>query len=215
MAKQPVTPVTRTAPPPPTVQGGPPHLSPRGNGNGFAPALSPAPLGAWPIPGDAPDLRTIVQAQAETIEEQEALLHAYQLTLSAALNPLPGTAAIGTGTATGNQLNVTAVTGTIVNGATVSDGVTVPSGTTILGQISGTTGGAGLYLTSAATTAAGTALTFTPPPPPSSWPTPTDAPTLNLIAQNQTAVIRVQTALMQHYQDLLNNSQTAPPPTGP
>lgn len=179
----------------------------------------------WPIAGDVPDLNAIVDDQAETIAAQEALLHAYQGVLNTAQNPVPGTAATATGTAAaspnGNQLTVSGtITGTIVIGATVADAgatTTIPAGTTIQGQISGTAGGAGVYLTNQATTAAATALKFTPPAPPAftGWPTPQDAPTLNQIVQTQTAVIRVQTALLQHYQDLLNISQTPAPPTGP
>jgi hypothetical protein len=174
----------------------------------------------WPIPGDVPDLNAIVQDQAETITAQEALLHAYQVVLNAAQAPVPGTVAHATGTALGNQLTLSAVTGVIGIGATVTptataDAALVPVGTTIQGQISGTTGGAGVYLTSQPTTASATGLTFTPLPTPSLWPTPQDAPTLNLIVQQQTAVIRTQTATLQHYQDLLNTSLTAAPPTGP
>lgn len=209
MAKQPIPAPPRSTPPP--------MMPAPTNGNGFTTAMNPVPSSVWPIPGDAPDLQAIIQAQAETIEQNEALLHGYQTDLNTAQNPPSPAPTTGTGTGNGTQLNVTAATGTIVRGAVVADtnNVTVPLGTTILGQISGTVGGAGLYLTNNPTTANGTALTFTAPPPPSSWPLPTDAPTLNLIVQNQTAVIRVQTALMQHYQDLLNNSQTTPPPTGP
>jgi hypothetical protein len=36
-----------------------------------------------------------------------------------------------------------------------------------------------------------------------------------LIAQDQTAVIRMQNALLQQYQSLLNDSATQPPATGP
>lgn len=180
-------------------------------------SASIAPMASWPIPGDAPDLRVIVEDQAATIEAQEALLHAYQGVLNTAQNPLPGTAATATGTATGNQLSLGNVVGTVVNGAVVTDGVTVPTTppTTILGQISGTTGGNGIYLTSAATTASNTPLTITPPPPASSWPTPTDAPTLMAIQQAQMAVLRNQSALLQQYQDLLAVSGTPAPPTGP
>lgn len=178
---------------------------------------------SWPIPGDAPDLLSIVNAQAATITDQEVLLHAYQGVLNAAQAPIAGTAATATGTAAaspnGNQLTVTTVTGIIKIGATVTDTgttTTVPANTVIQGQISGTTGGAGVYLTSNATTASATPLTFTPPPTPeTTWPAPTDAATLDLIVQSQTAVIRVQTALLQHYQDLLTISQTPAPPTGP
>jgi hypothetical protein len=181
--------------------------------------LAPMPTATtatWPIPGDAPDLRAIVEAQATTIADQAALLHAYQANLAAVQNPAPGTAATGTGTATGsNQLTVAApITGSIVAGAAIA-GTGVPAATTILGQISGTAGAAGVYLTSAALTIAGVALTFTPPPPASTWPTPTDAPTLMLIVQDQTTILRQQAALLQAYQSLLNDSETPAPPSGP
>jgi hypothetical protein len=73
-------------------------------------------------------------------------------------------AATGTGTSTGTtSLTMTAVTGTIMVGATVA-GTGVPSGTTIVSQQSGTTGGDGIYITSVATTLAGVALIITHPP---------------------------------------------------
>jgi hypothetical protein len=65
------------------------------------------------------------------------------------------------------------------------------------------------------TTLTNVALSITPGSSVSTWPTPQDAPTLSLISQQQTAVLRTQNALLQQYQDLLNTSQTAPPPTGP
>ena len=43
--------------------------------------LQPNPLvtgPVWPITGDAPDLQQIVQAQADTIQDQADLLGAYQ-----------------------------------------------------------------------------------------------------------------------------------------
>lgn len=63
-----------------------------------------------------------------------------------------------TATATGNQLAVTAVTGLISIGDTLA-GTGVPAGTTIIAQVSGTTGGAGTYTTSVATTAAAATVT--------------------------------------------------------
>lgn len=63
-----------------------------------------------------------------------------------------------TATGTGTSLVVTAVTGLISIGETIS-GTGVTAGTTILGQLSGTAGGAGTYTTSAATTAAGGTVT--------------------------------------------------------
>jgi hypothetical protein len=71
------------------------------------------------------------------------------------------TGAIGstfTATATGTSLAVTAVTGLISIGDTIA-GTGVPTGTTIVAQVSGTTGGAGTYTTSAVTTAAAATVT--------------------------------------------------------
>jgi hypothetical protein len=120
------------------------------------------------------------------------------------------TVATATGTATGTALAVTAVTGTIVVNARIS-GPGVPANTIVVNQISGTTGAAGSYTTNQATTASTAALAFTPPPPPPaimSWPLPQDPATLMQLLQNQTAVARTQAALISHYQDVLNTSQT-------
>jgi hypothetical protein len=62
-----------------------------------------------------------------------------------------------TGTGSGTNLTATAVTGTIYPGYLVS-GTGVPVGTTIVSQTSGTTGGAGVYVTSASTTAIAASL---------------------------------------------------------
>lgn len=73
------------------------------------------------------------------------------------------TASIGssfTGTGTGTSLVVTSVTGFISVGDIIS-GTGVPVGTTIVSQASGTTGGAGTYVTSVATTASSAAITAT------------------------------------------------------
>jgi hypothetical protein len=180
--------------------------------------LAPQPLTpttlTWPIAGDEPDLLTIVQAQALTVASQEALIDAYQKVLATAQLPPD---AHGTGTATGTSLVMTAVTGVILEGAVVTGtGIpAAPPNTVILEQTAGTEGGNGTYTTSQATTATGAALTFSPGGGPSPWPVPRDPDTLNAIVQAQTAVIRNQTALLQQYQDLLNVSQTAAPPTGP
>jgi hypothetical protein len=99
------------------------------------------------------------------------------------------------------------VAGVIAINAKVA-GAGVPAGTTIVSQQSGTTGGAGTYTTSAATTVSNGPLAFTPPTLAPTWPVPQDAPTLNTLVQNQTAVTRTQAALIQHYQDVLNTSQT-------
>jgi hypothetical protein len=63
-----------------------------------------------------------------------------------------------TATGSGTNLTVTSVTGLISIGDTIS-GTGVPAGTTILSQTSGTTGGAGVYVTSAATTASAATVT--------------------------------------------------------
>lgn len=72
-----------------------------------------------------------------------------------------GTGSIGatfTATGTGASLAVTAVTGLISIGDTIA-GTGVPTGTTIIAQVSGTTGGAGTYTTSVATTASAATVT--------------------------------------------------------
>ena len=66
-----------------------------------------------------------------------------------------------TGTGSGQYLTVTGVTGTIKSRQVII-GTGVPSGTTIVSQVSGTTGGAGVYFTSQATTASGASLTSSP-----------------------------------------------------
>ena len=66
-----------------------------------------------------------------------------------------------TGTASGTNLTVTAVTGYINAGTTIT-GTSIPAGTTILSQTSGTTGGAGIYVTSGSTSASATAVTGSP-----------------------------------------------------
>lgn len=62
-----------------------------------------------------------------------------------------------TGTGSGTNLTVTAVSGTIGIGDVI-DGTGVPAGTTLLSQTSGTPGGAGVYVTSIATTSVAAAL---------------------------------------------------------
>ena len=125
--------------------------------------------------------------------------------------PVSPVVATGTGASTGTTaLTMTAVAGTIAIGSTVS-GSGVPPSTSILAQQSGTAGSSGVYITSQPTTCNSVPLAFTPSPAAdieTAWPTPQDAPTLTLILQDQTAVIRTQTALIQHYQQLLNDSQT-------
>jgi hypothetical protein len=133
-----------------------------------------------------------------------------------AFTPPPAQVATGTGTGTATSLAVTAVTGTIAIQSKVA-GAGVPANTIILGQVSGTAGAAGTYTTSQPTTANASPLAFTAPPPPPAtpWPIPQDAVTLNTISQQQTAILRTQNALLQHYQDLLTTSGTTPPGTGP
>lgn len=63
-----------------------------------------------------------------------------------------------TATGSGVNLTVTSVTGVITPGDTIS-GTGVPVGTTIVSQTSGTTGGAGVYVTSVATTAGAATVT--------------------------------------------------------
>jgi len=63
-----------------------------------------------------------------------------------------------TATGTGTSLAVTALTGYLAVGDKIL-GTGVPAGTTIVAQVSGTTGAAGTYTTSAATTSAGNTVT--------------------------------------------------------
>ena len=63
-----------------------------------------------------------------------------------------------TGNGSGTNLTASAVTGVIAVGQTIL-GSGVPANTTILSQTSGTTGGAGVYVTSNVTTSSGAALT--------------------------------------------------------
>jgi len=63
-----------------------------------------------------------------------------------------------TATATGSSLAVTALTGFLAVGDTIS-GTGVPVGTTIIAQTAGTTGAAGTYTTSVVTTAAAATVT--------------------------------------------------------
>jgi hypothetical protein len=168
----------------------------------------------WPIPGDAPDLRAIAQAQAGTIADQAALIDAYQSVLKSAqaviVTSVTSAASVGTALSLGVPSG-----GVISLGATVT-GTGIAAGTTITAQQSGVINGAGVYTTSAATTcASGTTVTVANPGVSPTWPTPTDSPTLNAVVQTQTAIIRNQTALLMQYQDLLNVSATPIPPTGP
>lgn len=68
-----------------------------------------------------------------------------------------------TGTGSGTNLTISAVSG-IVSAGEVLSGTGVPAGTTILSQASGINGGAGVYVTSAPTTSNGASLTASGPP---------------------------------------------------
>lgn len=78
--------------------------------------------------------------------------------LAASIGLSACTRAAFTGTGSGTNLTTSAVSGIILVGDTVT-GTGVPAGTTIVSQTSGTTGGAGVYVTSVATTSSGAALT--------------------------------------------------------
>lgn len=83
------------------------------------------------------------------------------ITIGSAATGASVTASMGatfTATGTGTSLVVTSVTGLISIGSVIS-GTGVTAGTTIVAQVSGTTGGAGTYTTSAATTASAATVT--------------------------------------------------------
>ena len=82
--------------------------------------------------------------------------------LSWTLNQPNAVGATFTGTGSGTNLTVTAVTGVIGLGDVLS-GTGVTAGTTIVSQTSGTTGGAGVYVTSLATTSSANALVTNAP----------------------------------------------------
>ena len=183
------------------------------------PLNAPSQMAVWPVPGDAPNLRTIVQDQATVIKDQAALIAAYQANLNLVQTPPTlRPAAFGNGTSSGTPattLTTTAVSGVIAVPSRVTGPGVVTSPTNVIAQVSGAPGGAGVYTTDNAMTASSAALTFIPAAQPTSWPVPNDAPTLTTVQQDQTAILRTQTALLQQYQDLLNDSQTPAPPTGP
>ena len=80
-----------------------------------------------------------------------------------------GVAGAATGSGSGTQLTISAMTsGSITIGATVT-GTGVPVGTVIVSQQSGTTGQVGVYITNQATTASAAALTFAGPPGPANF----------------------------------------------
>lgn len=68
-----------------------------------------------------------------------------------------------TGTGSGKNLTVSSVTGIIGVGEVLS-GTGIPSGTIVASQSTGTPGGAGVYVTSVATTSNGASLTASGPP---------------------------------------------------
>lgn len=83
------------------------------------------------------------------------------ITIGSAATGASVTASMGatfTATGTGTSLAATSVTGLISIGSEIS-GTGVTAGTTIVAQVSGTTGGAGTYTTSAATTASSATVT--------------------------------------------------------
>jgi hypothetical protein len=126
--------------------------------------------------------------------------------------PAPPALAAGTGTTTGASAAVVMsnVSGTIQLNSTVSGGPGIPASppTTVIAQTAGTAGQNGTYTFSQPVTLTNAALAFTPPAQAVPWPTPRDAPTLMTVSQNQAAVLRTQAALLSHYQDVLNSSQT-------
>jgi len=172
--------------------------------------ISPQAASAvWPTSANATDYQQVVWAQAATMAEQHDLIVAYQTVLENAQAIPPAT---GVGNSTGTtSLTMTSVTGVIKLGATIT-GTGVPAGLTVVSQTSGTTGGNGVYVTSAVSTLGNIALTFTPGGGNSPWPPFTDSPDLLDISQRQTTILRTQNALISQYVDLLNTSSTAPPP---
>jgi hypothetical protein len=173
------------------------------------PAAAPSPLAAtWPDSGDAGSLLLIVQTQTKTIADQEALINRYQSILNQAQGgPTPQPVATGTVTSSGTSIAVSAVANSIVIGAAVS-GAGAPPSTLIVTQVTGSPGGVGTYTTNLATSASAAPWSFTPPASLPSWPIPQDADTLMSLVQAQTALARTQAAVIQHYQEVLNISQT-------
>lgn len=174
--------------------------------------------GVWPIAGDAPDLEIIIADQWHTIAAQAALIDAYQTNLNSAQNPAPPPPSTGSGTAVNTKtLALVGTSGSpIQNGASIAGtGVPTTPAPKILGQISGTAGGDGSYLLDTVINISAVVLSISSPAAATTWPTPSDAPTLELIRQAQTGILRMQSSLLQQYMDLLNVSVTAPPATGP
>jgi hypothetical protein len=177
--------------------------------------LAPNPLvvtPVWPIPGDVQDLQAIVWSQMKTIANNAVLLAAYQSNLNNA-QTTPPAQAFGTSAGTAS-ITLTGLVGTILLGSVITGG-SIPSGTYLVNQTSGPTGGNGVYTTSQSTTTSNTQVFIYPNGANPPWPTATDADTLMLLTQDQMAVARLQNALLTAYQTLLNDSSTAPPATGP
>lgn len=84
--------------------------------------------------------------------------------LGSSISPSACIRASFTATGSGTNLTTSSVVGAIKAGDTVT-GTGVPAGTTIVSQTSGTTGGAGVYVTSAATTSSAASLTSGGIPP--------------------------------------------------
>jgi hypothetical protein len=136
----------------------------------------------------------------------------------------PCQAAMSCAAANTNVVTFASLVGAIAIGAFVQPTAQTtlwPPGTTITGQTSGTSGGAGTYTTSSNMTSAFSAVQVTlvpaPPTTPPAWPPPaaSDVADLNNIVSIQTGLIRLQTSLLQQYQQLLNASDTPAPATGP
>lgn len=84
--------------------------------------------------------------------------------LAASIGLASCTRAAFTGTGSGTALTTTSVSGIILIGDGVA-GTGVPAGTTVVSQTSGTVGGAGVYVTSVATTSGSASLTSGGIPP--------------------------------------------------
>lgn len=173
--------------------------------------LAPMATGTvvWPAPTNATDLQEVVWAQMATMAEQFDLISTYQTTLENA-QAIPPATAVGNSTGT-TTLTITGAVGVIKPGAVIT-GTGVPTGLTIVNQLTGTTGSNGTYTTSANSTLGNIALTFTPGGGTSPWPPLTDSPDLLEISQRQSTILRTQNALIGQYVDLLNASSTPVPP---
>lgn len=112
---------------------------------------------------------TKAPAQSQIMTGQAMVPLGYcQLTaaqLAASIGLASCTRASFTATGSGTNLTTSAVAGVIKSGDALLTGTGVPAGTTIISQTSGTPGGAGVYVTSQATTASGAAVTSGGIPP--------------------------------------------------